>query len=137
MIALLDLDISRKLSFFNICFSAGYPKEMAESYIGVKTTMKIIDLGDSRLACHITVEGRPEMNHCNISKEGIDNHINSPHFGGKCVLTYHKSGNGYKSVIKTEKMGTWSMDEEYTEAGIKIVSFDFVRIIFQKEDMAL
>merc|ERR1712026_583519 len=87
-----------------------------------KTTMKIIDLGDGRIASHTTIEGHPEMNSCCVTKEGIDNHVNVPHLGGKCVVTYNKHGNGFKSVIKTEKMGTWNMEEEITEEGIKAVT---------------
>ena len=85
---------------------------MADGFVGKKTTMKIIDLGDGRIASHTTIEGHPEMNSCCVTKEGIDNHVNVPHLGGKCVVTYNKHGNGFKSVIKTEKMGTWNMEEE-------------------------
>ena len=99
---------------------------MADGFVGKKTTMKIIDLGDGRIASHTTIEGHPEMNSCCVTKEGIDNHVNVPHLGGKCVVTYNKHGNGFKSVIKTEKMGTWNMEEEITEEGIKAVSFTFI-----------
>jgi len=101
--------------------SCGYPKEMAEGMVGVKTTMKIIDLGEGRMVSHINIEGHPELSCCCICKEGIDNHVNVPHMGGKCVITFNKCGNGYKSVVNSEVMGKWEMDEEFTEAGIKCV----------------
>merc|ERR1712018_1004970 len=88
-----------------------------------KTTMKIIDLGEGRMVSHINIEGHPELSCCCICKEGIDNHVNVPHMGGKCVITFNKCGNGYKSVIKSEAMGTWEMEEEFTEAGIKCVVY--------------
>jgi len=102
--------------------SCGYPKELAANFDGTKTTMKIVDLGDGRIASHTTIEGHPELNSCCITKEGIDNHVNVPHFGGKCVVTYHQVPNGFKSVIKSETMGTWNMEEEFTAEGIKVVT---------------
>merc|ERR1712061_741530 len=50
--------------------SCGYPKEMAEGMVGVKTTMKIIDLGEGRMVSHINIEGHPELSCCCICKEG-------------------------------------------------------------------
>merc|ERR1712215_459385 len=51
--------------------AAGYPKEMADGFVGKKTTMKIVDLGDGRIASHTTIEGHPEMNSCCITEAGI------------------------------------------------------------------
>jgi len=131
---LFTLSPAFKMSLFgtfeNVCtkeavdfyVSVGYPKEMAEGMDGVKSTMKIIDLGDGRNASHINIEGHPELSCCCITKEGIDNHVNVPHFGGKCVITFNMSGNIIKSVIKSETMGLWEMEETITEDGIKCVT---------------
>merc|ERR1740129_1867647 len=57
---------------------------------------------------------------CCVTHEGVPNHVNLPHMGGKCVVHWNKTGkNTYHNIIESEKMGKWILDEEYTEEGIK------------------
>ena len=102
----------------------GYPKEMAEKLVGTKSTMKTVEMGDEKkLCCHFSIEGHPEMGTVFVAHEGIPNHVNLPHMGGKCVVHWNKTGkNTYHNIIESEKMGKWIIDEEYTEEGIKSVS---------------
>jgi hypothetical protein len=104
--------------FYVVC---GYPKEMAEKLVGTKSTMKTVDMGDEKkLAWHFSIEGHPEMGACCVTHEGVPNHVNLPHMGGKCVVHWNKTGkNTYHNIIESEKMGKWILDEEYTEEGIK------------------
>ncbi len=97
---------------------------MAEKLIGVKSTMKTVDMGDEKkLACHFSIEGHSEMSSCFVAHEGIANKLNLPHMGGKCVVHWNKTGKTtFHSVIDSETMGKWTIDEEYTEEGIKSVS---------------
>jgi len=94
---------------------------MSEGMLGVKSTMKVVDMGSGKMFAHIQIDGHPELGSCSVVQEGIANNVNLPHMGGKCVLTFNSTDKGYKSVIETQNMGTWTMDEEYTEEGIKSV----------------
>jgi len=98
--------------------------------LGVKSTMKVVDMGSGKMFAHIQIDGHPELGSCSVVQEGIANNVNLPHMGGKCVLTFNSTDKGYKSVIETQNMGTWTMDEEYTEEGIKSVSVTENTIIF-------
>merc|ERR1712025_537554 len=60
------------------------------------------------------------MSSCFVAHEGIANKLNLPHMGGKCVVHWNKTGKTtYHSIIDSETMGKWTIDEEYTEEGIK------------------
>ena len=104
---------------------------MAEKIIGVKSTMKIVNLGDEKKLCILfSIEGHPEMGTCFVAHEGVANNVNLPHFGGKAIVHWNKTGKFTNhNVIESEKMGKWINDEEYTEEGIKSVSG--VTVIFE------
>ena len=97
---------------------------MAEKIIGVKSTMKIVNLGDEKKLCILfSIEGHPKMGTCFVAHEGVANKVNLPHFGGKAIVHWNKTGKFTNhNVIESEKMGKWINDEEYTEEGIKSVS---------------
>ena len=97
---------------------------MAEKMIGVKSTMKIINLGDEKTLCILfSIEGHPEMGTCFVAHEGVANNVNLPHMGGKCIVHWNKTGKFTNhNVIESEKMGKWINDEEYTKEGIKSVT---------------
>ena len=96
---------------------------MAEKMVGVKSTMKTVEMDDEKkLCCHFTIEGHPELSSCFVAHEGVANNLNLPHMGGKCVVHWNKTGKStYHTDIDSEKMGKWTIDEEYTEDGIKSV----------------
>ena len=97
---------------------------MAEKIIGVKSTMKIVNLGDEKTLCILfSIEGHPEMGTCFVAHEGVANNVNLPHFGGKSIVHWNKTGKFTNhNVIESEKMGKWINDEEYTKEGIKSVT---------------
>ena len=90
--------------------------------VGVKTTMKVVDMGDKKVFIHLVVDGHPELNSCFVCQEGIENNVNAPLFGGKVVFTFTKTDKGFHSFIESEGMGKWEMDREYTAEGMKSVS---------------
>ena len=100
----------------------GYPRELAEKMVGVKTTMKVVDMGESKMFVHFVVDGHPELSSCFVCQEGIENNVNIPLFGGKVVFTFNSTKKGYHSVVESEGMGKWEMEEEYTAEGITSVS---------------
>ena len=97
---------------------------MAEKIIGVKSTMKIVNLGDEKKLCILfSIEGHPKMGTCFVAHEGVANNVNLPHFGGKSIVHWNKTGKFTNhNVIESEKMGKWINDEEYTKEGIKSVT---------------
>ena len=97
---------------------------MVEKMVGVKSTMKTVDMGDEKkMCCHFSIEGHPELSCCFVAHEGVANNLNLVFWGGKCVVNWNNTGKStYHTVIDSEKMGKWTLDEEYTEDGIKSVS---------------
>jgi len=83
--------------------------------------MKTVDLGGKKEFVHIVVDGHPEFNSVFTCQEGIKNNLNIPLFGGKIVFIFNKSEKGYHSIIESEGMGKWEMDEEFTAEGVKSI----------------
>ena len=97
---------------------------MAEKLLGVKTTMKVVDMGGGSMFVHFVIDGHPELGNCFVCKEGVVNNVNSPLFGGKCAFTFNKTDKGYHSIMESEAMGKWELDEEYTEEEAVVTAND-------------
>ena len=99
-----------------------YPREQMEPLIGAKVTVVTKDVGNGKIFAHWTIDKCPEMNSVGIFKEGVENHMDMPMFGGKVKITYKKSGNGYETVADNEKYGKFEFKEVYDETGYNLVS---------------
>ena len=96
-----------------------------DSMVGCKVCFKTCDLGNGKILAEWKFDKCPEMNSCNIFKEGVKNEVCLPQMGGKCCVTYKKTEKGFESCIESEACGKWDFCEEYCEEGVKIVSLEY------------
>ena len=96
--------------------------------VGCKMVTKVKELPNKKIASQFIVEKLPEYNTCCITTEDIVNHVDAAIWGGKAKLTYKKTDKGYYSVLESETIGKWEYDEEYTEAGLKMVRFGQIHL---------
>jgi len=99
-----------------------YPREQMEPLIGAKVTVVTKDVGIGKIFAHWTIDKCPEMNSVGIFKEGVENHMDMPMFGGKVKITYKKCGNGYETVAENEKYGKFEFKEVYDETGYNLTT---------------
>lgn len=93
-----------------------------DSMVGCKVCFKTCDLGNGKILAEWKFDKCPEMNSCNIFKEGVKNEVCLPQMGGKCCVTWKKTEKGFESCIESEACGKWDFCEEYSEEGVKIIS---------------
>lgn len=100
----------------------GFGKEMCDKMVGCKMVIHIKELPNNKIASQFIVEKFPELNCTTLTTEGVVNLVDAPIYGGKASLTYKRTDKGYQSVVESQTTGKWEYDEEYCDAGIKVVS---------------
>ncbi|TRY77037.1 hypothetical protein TCAL_15937 [Tigriopus californicus] len=98
----------------------GIPKEQAQSFVGVKSTMRL-ELHDGNWIYDLKCPEMPGLNTLAAFKEGVETEVDNPAFGGKAKMVFTTSGpNTFKSIVTSELMGKIVFDEKYTEEGASI-----------------
>ena len=90
--------------------------------VGAKLTCHIKELPNKKFCSAFEFDGFPQYNSYTLTTEGVENNIDVPMFGGKSKLTFHRTGNGFTSVMESETMGKWEWVDEFCPEGLKVVS---------------
>jgi len=90
--------------------------------VGVKLTCHIKELPNNKFCSAFLIDGFPQYNSYTLTTEGVENNIDVPMFGGKAKLTFHKTANGFTSVMESGTLGKWEWVDEFCPEGLKVTS---------------
>ena len=61
------------------------------------------------------------MNSAGVFAPNVPNEVNLPYFGGKGVVTFKQTKDGYETVVDSKKFGKINYTEKYTDEGFTMV----------------
>jgi len=96
--------------------------EEAKQMVGCKLTCHIKELPGNKFASAFLIDKFPEYNSYTLCTEGVENCIDVAMFGGKAKLTFHRTANGFKSCMQSEKLGKWEWEDEFCPEGLKVTT---------------